>query len=168
LPETGEPAIRLDRKSAGQLIYRAGPRVDPLTDERRMTLTELPVRALPRALENAALRIEEETDSTERVLMARDFVMERVIYDISESVGAHYAAFFNRTRTVSWLDFVLDFGRGDCDVKNALLVFLLRRLGIPSRLAIGVIGKGGGLSLVCMHGPSTTSEAGGWWMQQEN
>jgi hypothetical protein len=103
----------------------------------------MPRGGLPEALEREAHRLEGESDRERQVALARQFVMRRVIYDASKSVGARYAAFFNQTAARSWLDFVLDLGRGDCDVKNAIMVFLLRRLGVPSRLAIGPLGEGG-------------------------
>ena len=42
-----------------------------------------------------------------------------------------------------WLSRVLAIGRGDCDVINGLAVLLLRRLGVPARLVVGLVGRNG-------------------------
>ncbi len=139
---TGEPALKIDEAVSGKLTYRSGPATLPLSSRRQETLTALP-GGMTASLDALARRLLGESDPAVQVALAERLVMERLIYDNSAAVSERYAAFFNAPDRGGWLDFVLASGRGDCDVKNAVLVFLLRRLGIPSRLAIGALGQEG-------------------------
>jgi hypothetical protein len=63
-----------------------------------------------------------------------------MVYDDS-AVAARY---YGRQETGGhWLQFVLSYGRGDCDVINAVAAVLLRSVGIPARLAVGAVGMDG-------------------------
>ncbi len=61
-------------------------------------------------------------------------------YDDSAEAAAQYVGL---PPGGHWLRFVLSLGRGDCDVINAVAAVLLRRVGIPARLAVGAVGLDG-------------------------
>ena len=76
----------------------------------------------------------------ERVAIALALAQEKLEYDISPATAERYS----RSRgEASWLARILRIGRGDCDVINGLHVLLLRKMGVPARLVIGMIGADG-------------------------
>jgi len=76
----------------------------------------------------------------ERVALALALTRQRLVYDASAAVAERYR---REAHASSWLAMVLEIGRGDCDVLNGLQVLLLRKMGVPSRLVIGMIGEDG-------------------------
>lgn len=141
--ETGEPAIWIDRPVRGTLTYRTGPSAWGMSKARRSTLLALPGEMRTRALDDLTASLKGLRSRRAVVDRARDLVTERIAYDNSAPVAEAYDAFFRSGADTSWLAFVLDYGRGDCDVKNTLLVMVLRRMGIPARLAVGPVGENG-------------------------
>jgi histidine kinase/DNA gyrase B/HSP90-like ATPase/transglutaminase superfamily protein len=75
----------------------------------------------------------------ERVRKTVALVNSVVKYDRSQMVANAFAA----NSSPEWIKRVLEIGRGDCDVINGLLVIALRRIGIPARLVLGMVGRGG-------------------------
>ena len=76
----------------------------------------------------------------ERVARARALVRDLVSYDTSPATARQY---LRRSGGQPWLVNVLRTGKGDCDIINGLNVLILRKMGIPSRLVIGLIGERG-------------------------
>ena len=116
----------------GVLVYRVGPspRVErPTLDDTRVTLAPDLAAAVA-----AARRERPERRVTHLVAVAR----ERLRYEVSATVARAYAE-----RQGTWLDDVLAIGAGDCDVKNGLAALLLRRAGVPARVAVGYVAEEG-------------------------
>jgi len=76
----------------------------------------------------------------ERVSLARMLVGDMVVYDTSAPTANQY---LRLAGDQPWLEKVLRIAKGDCDIINGLHVLLLRKMGIPSRLVIGMIGERG-------------------------
>jgi hypothetical protein len=76
----------------------------------------------------------------ERVALALTLTRQKLVYDASAAVAERYR---RAGQASSWLAMVLEIGRGDCDVLNGLHVLLLRKMGVPARLVIGMIGEDG-------------------------
>lgn len=144
--QSGDPALFFTESVKGQLTYRVGPARHLLSETRRRILTALPPgMRVPRELEEQVHKLARRPDTMERARGARHYVANRFRYDTTLALSSRYRAYYRRNPTAGWLQFALQQGRGDCDVKNTVLVYLLRRLGIPSRLAVGPIGEKGAL-----------------------
>jgi len=142
LSATGEPLLSLTRATSGVLEYRTGPAEIPLSNPRRRRLVSVPgPMELPEELSRATSRLLGTT--ADKVAQLERLVTERLEYDRSLLARRAYAKFFATKPRFGWLDFVLTYGRGDCDVKNTMLVVLLRKAGVPARLAVGVVGRKG-------------------------
>jgi len=142
--DRGEPALRIDRPIKGRLSYRTGPGSSFLEPSRRSLLLEVPKGIeLPGAYGAVTVGAATEPDLAARVEVIRSFVSQSVVYDRSARTVEAYRAFLGANPEVGWVEFVTTLGRGDCDVKNALTVIMLRRAGVPSRLALGVAGMNG-------------------------
>ena len=76
----------------------------------------------------------------EKAALARVRAGELAAYDTSPQTADLYS---RRAGNQPWLEKVLGIGKGDCDVINGLNVLFLRKMGIPSRLVIGMIGEQG-------------------------
>ncbi len=132
------------KDARGVVSYRAAPlpaRTLPPARLRRL-LQIPPDVTLPPLLARLADQARKEKTPL-RVEKIVEFVRDRIIYDRSAATAAIFTRFFSRDLNRSWLDFVVEIGRGDCDVKNAVALTMLRRAAVPSRLAIGVIGEDG-------------------------
>jgi len=107
--------------------------------ERARLLTLPAASVLPVELETVA-SASRSAAVAERVAIALALARERLEYDTSPATAASYS----RSRgEPSWLAKILRIGRGDCDVINGLHVLLLRKMGVPARLVIGMVGEGG-------------------------
>ncbi len=91
--------------------------------------------AIERSLAEALL-----LTSTEKAARAYALVRELITYDDSETTARSYR---EDARNRQWLARVLAIGKGDCDVINGVYVLLLRKMGIPARLAVGLLGNRG-------------------------
>ena len=138
---SGETLVVLPDKGA-EVEYRCGPgpAVERLDKAREKRLTALPEGpALPAAIESLAGQAvgrDIDTKLTAAVEAARLFVE----YDDSAQTVKIYTGL---EESGNWLSFVLGAGKGDCDVINGLSVLLLRRMGVPARLAVGLVGEQG-------------------------
>lgn len=129
----------------GVLHFVTGPERAPgaLTEEDRKLLTRIPEdlpwpEGLDEALEESAgLPVDH------RVLAAVAITQRLLEYDDSKKSAALYREL---KKSDGWLGFVLATGRGDCDVLNGVAILLLRRLEVPSRLAVGLVGAEGKLA----------------------
>ncbi len=61
-------------------------------------------------------------------------------YDTSDGTAGYYRSY---RKNNNWLKKVLEIGAGDCDVINGVLCLILRKLGVRSKLVIGLIGEKG-------------------------
>ncbi|MEN8154132.1 MAG: ATP-binding protein [Acidobacteriota bacterium] len=61
-------------------------------------------------------------------------------YDASDGTARYYKDYKPR---FDWLKKVLEIGAGDCDVINGVYVLLLRKMGVRSRLVVGLSGEKG-------------------------
>ncbi|HSQ34769.1 MAG TPA: transglutaminase domain-containing protein, partial [Candidatus Binatia bacterium] len=126
----------------GTVVYRSCPesRDVKLTPPEAKRLTRLPPGlALPAVLEKS-LSAARALTTAEKAAHAQTLVRAAVRFDASESTARAYR---RSGRGRQWLPKVLAIGKGDCDVINGVHVLLLRRLGIPARLAVGLIGSEG-------------------------
>jgi hypothetical protein len=134
----GESSVEVPA-SAGTVAYQSCPQTEnrELSVAEILRLTGLPDGlALPAALERPLTDARFLT-AAEKVTRANDLVRELISYDTSWSTVRSYQ---HRAPGQPWLVKVLAIGKGDCDIINGVNVILLRKMGIPSRLVIGLIG----------------------------
>lgn len=75
----------------------------------------------------------------QKVGIAVQLTVDYLSYDNSLETAKKY----NDSASGNWLEKVLELGVGDCDIINGVTALFLRRMGVPSRLAIGLVGKKG-------------------------
>ncbi len=103
-------------------------------------LTSLPAGlSLPADLESA-LMSSLSAPAAVKAAMALSLVRERLAYDATPATARIYAGLEHGR---DWLAAVLAVGRGDCDILNGFHVLLMRKMGVPSRLVIGMTGDQG-------------------------
>ncbi len=137
----GETIAAIDA-GGGMIEYRSCPgrQGRELTPAENSRLTFLPPGlSLPPALEKS-LRESRRDPIAARVSLARTLVWDRVAYDASHLTARNYSRLAGDR---PWLARVLRIGKGDCDIVNGLNVLFLRKMEIPSRLVIGMIGERG-------------------------
>jgi hypothetical protein len=140
----GEPIIKISGRMQGILTYRTGVAGFNLSPARRRTLLQLPRNdSAPAEFRAAVKKIRRKRNKDTQIDEAVRYIESRIAYDASHEVTSRYEAYLKQRSPKQWMPFVFSLGRGDCDVKNTLLVHMLRALGIPSRLAVGPIGKAG-------------------------
>ncbi|MBC7793003.1 MAG: ATP-binding protein [Clostridia bacterium] len=147
----GEAMVQLEAGSHGVLRYQAAPISSPVGQ------IELPVRfdALPGAWA-AMMEKARRLPAAKRVDFVADFVRANVRYDVTATTAKAFAE-----SKGAWYQRVMDVGAGDCDVKNGLVVLLLRTLGIDARLAIGIAGQDG-VARPSLHAWTEYYAAGRW------
>ena len=144
LSDKGEPVIRLDQPASSHLVYRTGPARIPPAQGRIDDLRVIPPDMKPPPLLHSFLEtVSRNADRPSVIQTAVAYVKAFVTYDASLDVSSQYEQFVRRKGRKDWMGFVFELRRGDCDVKNTLLVYILRRLGIPARLAVGPVGEAG-------------------------
>lgn len=79
-------------------------------------------------------------DTDNKVERAVQLTASLLKYDDSAETSAKYTA---SDGSGSWFQRVLNAGAGDCDILNGVTVLLLRKMGIPARLVIGLVGDKG-------------------------
>ncbi|MCX6556094.1 MAG: ATP-binding protein [Candidatus Aminicenantes bacterium] len=144
---------------AGEITYNACPlaRVRELTPVESARLTALPEELeLPPALARSLAKANSLAPA-EKVAHASALARESIRYDTSLFTAQAYQ---RRPAGQSWLAGVLAIGRGDCDIINGFNVLLLRKLGIPARMVIGLVGSRGRI-LPGLHAWSEYFD-GGW------
>lgn len=118
---------------------------------------EEPDVPLPQSL-TAALVPSRRSMSRKRRARKIGAIVESLIeYDIRPQA----AAAFSRT-SGPWLERVLLFGSGDCDVKNGVNVLALRAAGIPARMAVGIPTQNGRAGRG-LHAWTEYFAEGRWW-----
>ncbi len=132
----GEPVLRFSTRYSGRILYQVGP----AGPQQPPSYPAQSWPALPSAL---ALRASElrELPLAERVIAALAIVRSLVVYDRSAAVVRRHRD--ARLAGDGIIPRTLAIGAGDCDVQNSLLVAVLRRAGVPARLAVGFLGRDG-------------------------
>lgn len=126
----------------GILEYSCGPPPAPrqITDAERRRLTAVPASAsLPPRIEKIVAQGRRKDVETRLIA---SLVTTRTLLTYDDSARAA-VMFQGKEETEDWLSFVLGVRKGDCDVLNGVNALLLRRMGLPARVAIGLIGKAG-------------------------
>lgn len=147
-------ALRLNTDSAGgsrvmvpatgMLSYRCCSEnfAGNLTDEDRARTLFIPLGTkFPENLENhlkelLSINLEKKVDE----VMA--LTAKMLAYDDSLATALKYE---KKNNDAAWLDFVLSVGAGDCDIINGVAVLMLRRLDVPARLVVGIVGENGNI-----------------------
>ncbi|MEO1171005.1 MAG: transglutaminase-like domain-containing protein, partial [Myxococcota bacterium] len=143
LDDAGAASLTLNGTQMGLLSYEVGPaeidfqgssdvpRGAPLTREWRQVLKDhRSLRArTPRRRRRSNIELAESVTNV---------VRNRIRYDVSEGTARRF-----EQHPGFWTDRVIATGAGDCDVKNGLNVLLFRHLGIPARLAVGIVAVNG-------------------------
>ncbi|MEE8410063.1 MAG: transglutaminase domain-containing protein [Myxococcota bacterium] len=131
--EFGEAVVKLEPGKSGVLSYRAGK-----ARAGRQPPVDAPVVDIPEWVARKLLRFERIRQKRRRVERVTDFVSDAIDYDVSPEAARAFA-----NEPGDWLERVLNLRAGDCDVKNGVNVLLLRRLGVPARMAVGIAARAG-------------------------
>ena len=151
---TGEPVLVLGARHRGVVHYRTGPAPVPAVS----VATSWP--PLPAGLAADAARLRRLPPAA-RVEAATRLVASRIRYDRSQDVAeSHRRAISGGAGA---LERALVIGAGDCDVQNFVLAALLDATGLPSRLAVGFVGRGG-RAVGGLHAWVEVLHHGRWWV----
>jgi hypothetical protein len=134
-------------KKGGAIIYECVKfkRSAALTMTEAANTTALPSGVkLPSAIERRLPDLMK-LNTFQKVSGVLNIIANFVKYDASAATADKYK---KMSGSGDWLDQVLTIGQGDCDILNGLNVLLLRKVNVPSRLAIGFIGNNGGISSI--------------------
>jgi len=141
MTEGGDTVVPLPDRG-GVLTYATGPAppAGDLAVPERADLTSVPAGMdLPEKIGEVVLQAAGK-DMETRVLTS--LVTSRVMVDYDDSAETA-RAYRGLDESDGWLDFVIETGKGDCDVINSVNALLLRRMDVPARLAIGLVGSQG-------------------------
>ena len=138
---SGDVYVTLGKKGA-LLEYACGPPAQPaaLDEAQRKRLTELPP---PLEIPQDIRKVLVDTSGLHtgaKLAASLQLTNLLVDYDVSDETAAAYR---DLGKSGAWLPFVLKAGRGDCDVLNGLNALFLRAMGVPARLAVGLVGNDG-------------------------
>jgi hypothetical protein len=103
-------------------------------------LTRLPAGLVLPSAQEKELSDAGRLTTAEKAARAHALVRSVMGYDSSEPIIRLYR---QDAREEQWLARVLAIGKGDCDVINGVNVLLLRKMGVPARLSVGLIGSQG-------------------------
>ena len=131
----GHPAVHFMAPYAGMMEYETTPGPDPTPGPELRTLPSLPDDLVGLA---SGLR-RQPIDVRVEALLER--VRERVRYDRTDSMRDRHEAAAKAGQGL--IARTLEFGAGDCDMQNGLLVALLHAAEVDARLAVGFIGMRG-------------------------
>ncbi|MEM6730912.1 MAG: transglutaminase domain-containing protein, partial [Myxococcota bacterium] len=131
LDDAGAASVELDPGDLGMLSYTIGP-----AREESKPRVDYPTGA---RLKGRVVRwLEARRRSTDRVSEVTSWVQNTIDYDVSQRAARRF-----ERQPGDWIDRVMATRAGDCDVKNGVNVLYLRHLGIPARLAVGMVSIGG-------------------------
>ncbi len=137
LSPSGALMVSLNDHSDGTISYLVTS-TEKIPTSLIQKISKPPLTTLPPALESL-LKGYQHLDTFQRINLAIDTVDTLIAYDRSPHTVTEYKSRINGRN--DWLDQVLAIGAGDCDVINGVLVLILRRLGIASRLVAGIVGQ---------------------------
>lgn len=138
----GERSVQIPGNGLGVLSYRSCPQpaeqgLAPAAVARLVWLP--PELAWPEELERSLIEARS-LRVGEKVARASALVRALIRFDASEPTIRSYR---QNASSPQWLARVLAIGKGDCDVINGVHVLCLRKMGLPARLAIGLVGDQG-------------------------
>jgi hypothetical protein len=126
---------------SGVIRYQCCP--EPERDSLSMSmverLTQLPQHLSMPASIQKVLSDSMELSTGKKVEIALGITISLLKYDDSAEIAEKY----RNSLDSDWLQKVLGIGAGDCDILNGVTILFLRRMGVPARLAIGLIGENG-------------------------
>jgi len=125
----GEPALRLSRDQTLELAYVVTPG-SPERDDDVYDVVDVPA-TVPDVSRYA-------TDA-KKVDVLRRWVATNIEYTNSDHVSRLHGTLQGSTLVKD----ALEVGAGDCDVQNAVLTLVLQDAGLPARLTVGYVGRGG-------------------------
>ncbi|MCP4217678.1 MAG: hypothetical protein GY765_23750, partial [bacterium] len=136
---TGETSLTIDRK--GVISYTCCPLVgaETLTPEGFKRLVQLPTDISFPPTMAGILERARDLDIVRKIEVARGITTHVLMYDKSPKAAAR----FNSMPDADWLRKVLSAGAGDCDIINGLTAVFLRKMGVPARLVVGLVGQDG-------------------------
>lgn len=155
----------LNRRSGGEIVFtppRSGelryicyklPGNNPgrtrpdlvLSADRLSEFTRLPQEAhLPPALKDSLHASDNDRHTVvQKVNRAIALTASLLSYDDSLETAKKYDTLVSNQR--DWINRVIQIGAGDCDIINGMTVLLLRKMGVPARLVIGMVGRRGSI-----------------------
>lgn len=141
LLSTGGVVAAVPRR--GVIRYRCCPPTPgpPLTHAEFFRLTQLPADLLVPLTTQEILDRSLELPISEKVAVALRLTAAFLKYDDSTEITEKY----KQSQGRDWFWRISAIGAGDCDVLNAVTILFLRKLGVPSRLAVGLIGEKGAI-----------------------
>lgn len=134
----GETIINLST-SDGDIRYHCCPTTgrDEALPASPGQWTRLPVRLKIPAGIQRILETADELNPGQKIQLAIELTTENLLYDTSPETARAYQQDGNDS---DWVEKVLSIGKGDCDIINGLTVLWLRKMGVPARLVIGLVG----------------------------
>lgn len=136
----GEVVVTLP--GSGIIRYRCCPagKEPVLSRDLENKLSRLPENlSLPPAVEKE-LRESAHLAVYDKIKKALDLTAGLLKYDDSATTVKKYT---RSSGSSDWLKKVLTIGAGDCDILNGVNALFLRKMGVPARLVIGLIGRKG-------------------------
>lgn len=113
----------------------------PLSPEGVKRLTQLPSGFFPSLPDSLQKPLEESTalDSAQKVESAARLTVSFLRYDDSDETAEKYSD----SSSDNWFQKVIAIGAGDCDILNGVTILFLRRMSVPARLVVGLVGRSG-------------------------
>jgi hypothetical protein len=136
---SGETIINTARN--GDLIrYLCCPQqIETISARERIKLTKLPERLIIPVSLSRELQSPDLTRIEDKIQRALDLTQALMRYDISAETARQY----QNLSDSDWLQKIIRIGKGDCDILNGITAVFFRKMGIPCRLVIGLVGKKG-------------------------
>jgi hypothetical protein len=153
----GDVVVTIPHEGTLRYLCCQSNRRFPLASEMREWFTRLPQTfRLPQGVENKLTEMEESFETGEGEVTVHDKV-DNVLrltasllkYDDSSATAERYLRSYKNEMEASdaggtdWFRRVVGIGLGDCDILNGVTVLFLRKIGVPARLVIGLVGKSG-------------------------
>lgn len=132
----GQPLVWAPRPIRGVLRYRVAPK--RARSPRDAGAPRVHARAVGRLSPRLRALVQRwrRLPPKQRVARVLGSVRARFRYDVSRPVATSLA---KDAAAVDWLHRAVSVGAGDCDVHNGVAVALLRHVGIPARLVLGLV-----------------------------
>lgn len=142
----GETIVNLS--DTGTIAYTCCPPVQTpaLSPSQHQRYTQLPANfRWPAGMREEFIRIERHAGKTtaEKVFDSVGLTVSLLKYDDSPVTAQKYSEYRIPVNGGDWLKMIAEIGVGDCDVLNGVTVIFLRKMGIPSRMVIGLVGREG-------------------------
>jgi len=136
---SNETIINISGKG-GLVSYQCCPQqIEEISDQKRTMLTQLPNRLIFPAGLSRQLSAPAYSSIENKIRKAVNLTQALLRYDISAPTARQY----QKLSGSDWLQKVTQIGKGDCDILNGMTTLFLRKMGIPCRLVIGLVGRRG-------------------------